>query len=40
MEACSEGAFVQERVLVKLNLAASIPFVQTHGAVGKVDQFP
>lgn len=40
MEACSEGALVQQRVLVKLDLAAGIALVQAHGAVGKVDHFP
>lgn len=39
MEACSERAFVQQWVLVKLNLATSIPLVQAHGTVGKVDHF-
>lgn len=40
MEACSEGAFVQQRVLVKLDLATSVALVQAHSAVGKVDHFP
>lgn len=40
MEACSEGAFVQQRVLVKLDLATSVPLVQAHGTVGKVDHLP
>lgn len=40
METCSEGAFVQQWVLVKLYLAAGIALVQAHCAVGKVDHFP
>lgn len=40
METCSEGAFVQQRVLVKLDLATSIPLVQAHSTVSKVDHFP
>lgn len=40
MEACSERAFVQQWVLVKLNLATGIALVQAHGTVSKVDHFP
>lgn len=40
MQTCSEGTFVQQRVLVKLNLATCVPLVQAHSAVGKVDHFP
>lgn len=40
MEACSEGAFVQQRVLVKLDLPAGIALVQAHGAVSEVYHFP
>lgn len=40
MEACSERALVQQRVLVKLDLATGIPLVQAHSAVSKVDHFP
>lgn len=40
MEACSKGAFVQQRVLVKLDLATGIPLVQAHSTVSKVDHFP
>lgn len=40
MEACSEGAFVQQWVLVKLDLATGIALVQAHGAVSKVYHFP
>lgn len=40
METCSEGAFVQQRVLVKLDLATSVPLVQAHSTVSKVDHFP
>lgn len=40
VEARPEGALVQQRVLVKLDLATRVPFVQAHGAVCKVDDFP
>lgn len=40
METGSEGAFVEQRVLVKLDFATGIPLVQAHGAVSKVDDFP
>lgn len=40
VETGSEGAFVEQRVLVELDLAAGVPLVQAHGAVGKVDHFP
>lgn len=40
MEACSVGTFVQQWVLVKLNLPTGIALVQAHCAVSKVDHFP
>ncbi len=40
MKARSERAFVQQRVLVKLNLSTGIPLIQAHSAVGKVDHLP
>lgn len=40
MKACSEGALVQQRVLVKLDLATGIPLVQAHSTVRKVDHLP
>lgn len=40
MEACSVGTFVQQWVLVKLNLPAGIALVEAHCAVSKVDHFP
>lgn len=40
MEAHPEGTFVQQWVLIKLNLATGIALVQTHSAVSKVDHFP
>lgn len=35
-----EGALVQQRVLVELDLAAGVALVQAHGAVGEVDHLP
>lgn len=40
MEACPVGTFVQQWVLVKLNLPAGIALVQAHCTVSKVDHFP
>lgn len=40
MKACSEGALVQQWILVKLDLATGIALVQAHGAVSKIDHFP
>lgn len=40
MKACSEGALVQQWVLVKLYLSTGISLVQTHSTVCKVDDFP
>lgn len=40
VESSPEGAFVQQRVLVELNLATRVPLVQANGAVRKVDHLP
>ena len=40
MEPGSEGALVQQGVLVELNLPAGVALVQAHRAVGKVNHFP
>lgn len=39
MEAGSEGAFIQQRILVKLDLPAGVPLIQAHSTVSKVYHF-
>ncbi len=40
MKTSSEGAFVEQRVLIKLDLPARIALIQTNGAVGEIDHLP
>ena len=40
VEACPEGAFVQQGVLVELNLPAAVALVQAHRTVREVDHLP
>lgn len=37
VQACSEGALVEQRVLVELNLPTRVPLVQTHRAVREIN---